>query len=111
MPLAVDVYNIAQNYRNVFESVIKDDGTVTPFRYTDNQDGQPGSALAVNPETLEFYNIPGWVGDMPSQDLMDYETLKATAQQISSAGTESESTSKQTFSNALNIPEDRKTTP
>jgi Flp pilus assembly pilin Flp len=51
MPLAVEVYNIAQNYKNSLSEFISADGTVVSFgssQANTSGNGSPGSALASN---------------------------------------------------------------
>jgi hypothetical protein len=77
MPLAVDVYNIAQHYENTFERFILPDGSFQMFTTPGTFD-KPGGAL-VNSDIIAN---KGTTADRPYHELVKYEDLRAISDKI-----------------------------
>jgi hypothetical protein len=86
MPLAVDTYNIAQNYANTLSRFVKADGTVQDFGVADvgnSGSGTAGSSLRYV-DNLVVLNADGLI-PVPTDsydDLVKLTKLKKAAQQI-----------------------------
>lgn len=102
LPLAMDVFNIADQYRNAFKSQIGPDGKVLPFRIDDNRERGPGTAFLIE-HHIYAHDRPDYVGDYPGKGFIDYNWLKFQAKKIVTDTSTSAPLPKQTFADAIDL--------
>lgn len=111
MPLAVEVYNIGQEYEKTLHSYIKPDGSTLNFIPDTRLGAEPGSILKLKPEQVPDIITPGNItrSVVSVDDLISFDELKKISTQVLTDNHVDSAPVEVTWTNAKNIEKQNET--